>query len=544
MFGTRVGTKRRKEEKHLTFSQKLARLWHRLRQPEWQWYGGTLLAGKVIGVLSTLAVMAVVSSLFFTKVLADSAPVKAADIVNPVNTAWTLIAAFLVFGMQVGFTMLEAGFCRSRETVNVLVECVVDTCLCGILFYAIGFAFMFSHGNGFIGYHWFFLQNAPATYETTGVAFLAVWIFQFAFADTCSTITSGAMIGRTGFIGDLLYSVCVTGFIYPIIGHWAWGPDGWLANMGSTGNFFPSLGMGFHDFAGSTVVHTIGGSIALAGAIVLGPRLGRKFKRDGGAPMLPHDLTIAVSGGLILWFGWYGFNPGSTLSAMDFVGIGRVATNTTLAACAAGLSSIIYGYFTTQKWDAGFTTNGFLAGLVAITCPCYWVSPTGAVLLGAVAGVLVLWGIDLLEWLRIDDPIGAVPVHGICGIWGTLSLGLFACGKYGATGPVAPDNSAPLTGLFYGGGTHVLIAQIIGSACITLATFSVAMVVMLAVNAMGLLRLPAEAETHGMDLHEHGISAYPEYVLSSLGAPAGMTKETVLPAPTVMARSPISQHGD
>jgi ammonium transporter, Amt family len=352
------------------------------------------------------------------------------------------------------------------------------------------------------------------------------------------------MIGRTGFVGDLLYSICVTGFIYPVIGHWAWGPDGWLANMGSDGHFWAASGMPFHDFAGSTVVHTIGGFIALAGAIVLGPRLGRKFKRDGGAPMLPHDLTIAVSGGLILWFGWYGFNPGSTLSAMDFVGIGRVATNTTLAACAAGLSSILYGYFMTKKWDAGFTTNGFLAGLVAITCPCYWVSPTGAVLLGAVAGVVVILGIDLLEWLRIDDPIGAVPVHGICGIWGTLSLGLFACGRYGATGPISPDNSAPLKGLFYGGGTHVLVAQMIGSACITLATFAVAMVVMLLVNATGTLRLPAEAELYGMDLHEHGISAYPEYVLSSLGAPGGMSKDTVLPTPSAaMSRAAVS-HSD
>ncbi len=479
-----------------------------------------------MGVGIVLALMAVATGLFFTHVYAQTAPapeVKASDIVNPVNTAWTLIAAFLVFGMQVGFTMLEAGFCRSRETVNVLVECVVDTCLCGILFYAIGFAFMFSHGNGFIGYHWFFLQNSPATYETTGVAFLAVWIFQFAFADTCSTITSGSMIGRTGFVGDLLYSICVTGFIYPIIGHWAWGPDGWLANMGSAGNFFPSLGIGFHDFAGSTVVHTIGGFIAIAGAIVLGPRLGRTFKRDGGAPMLPHDLTIAVSGGLILWFGWYGFNPGSTLSAMDFVGIGRVATNTTLAACAAGLSSILYGYFMTKKWDAGFTTNGFLAGLVAITCPCYWVTPTGAVLLGGVAGVLVIMGVDLLEWLRIDDPIGAWPVHGLCGIWGTLSLGLFASGQFGATGPISPDNSAPLKGLFYGGGTQVLLAQAIGSACITAATFGVAMVVMLAVNATGLLRLPREAELYGMDLHEHGISAYPEYEISPFAAPSGLS---------------------
>jgi Amt family ammonium transporter len=514
----------------LTLSQKYSRLRTRLKNPEWRRYGGTLLGGKLLGLGVVLLLMVVVSGLFFTTVHAQSGTpaVKAEDVVNPVNTAWTLVAAFLVFGMQVGFTMLEAGFCRSRETVNVLVECVVDTCLCGILFYAIGFAFMFSHGNGFIGHHWFFLQGAPATYETTGVAFLAVWIFQFAFADTCSTITSGAMIGRTGFVGDLLYSLCVTGFIYPIIGHWAWGPDGWLATMGSSGGAFASLGMPFHDFAGSTVVHTIGGFIALAGAIVLGPRLGRKFKRDGGQPMLPHDLTIAVSGGLILWFGWYGFNPGSTLSAMDFGGIGRVATNTTLAACAAGLTSILYGYWKMKTWDASYTTNGFLAGLVAITCPCYWVSPTGAILLGGIAGVIVILGVDLLEWLRIDDPIGAVPVHGMCGIWGTLSLGFFACGLYGATGPLGPDNSAPLRGLFYGGGLQVLKAQMIGSFSITLATFGVAMAVMLAVNALGVLRLPAEHEAYGMDLHEHGISAYPEYVISAIGAPAGMAQELPL----------------
>src|SRR6202022_492081 len=331
--------------KKLSLSEKFSRLAVRLRAPEWRRYGKLLFAGKLMGVGLTLPVIAVMSSVVLPHVYAADPEVKAADVVNPVNTAWTLVAAFLVFGMQVGFTMLEAGFCRSRETVNVLMECVVDTCLCGILFYAIGFAFMFSHGNGFIGYHWFFLPGAPATYETSGVAFLAVWIFQFAFADTCSTITSGAMIGRTGFVGDLLYSLAVSGFIYPIIGHWAWGPDGWLALMGSDGHVWPSLGMGFHDFAGSTVVHTIGGFIALAGAIVLGPRLGRTFKRDGGAPMLPHDLTIAVSGGLILWFGWYGFNPGSTLSAMDFEGIGRVAANTTLAACAAGLTAMAYAYF-------------------------------------------------------------------------------------------------------------------------------------------------------------------------------------------------------
>jgi Amt family ammonium transporter len=529
-------------EKKLSLFQKITRLRGRMNDAGWRKYGAAMLMGK-FGAAALLLLVAILVNpdLIGFRTFAADPTLKGNDIVNPVNTAWTLIAAFLVFGMQVGFTMLEAGFCRSRETINVLMECIVDTCLCGLLFYAWGFAFMFSHGNGFIGMHWFFLQGAPATYETTGVAFLAVWIFQFAFADTCSTITSGAMIGRTGFVGDLLYSIAVSGFIYPIIGHWAWGPDGFLAAMGSQGNFLPWLGQSFHDFAGSTVVHTIGGFIALAGSIVLGPRLGRKFKRDGGGPMLPHDLTIAASGGLILWFGWYGFNPGSTLSAMDFEGIGRVATNTTLAACAAGLTAMFYAYIFSKKWDVSFTVNGFLAGLVAIACPCYWVTPTGAILLGGIAGVLVVMGVEVLEWFRIDDPIGAVPVHGFCGIWGTLSLGLFAAGKYGASGPIAPDNSAPLTGLFYGGGTTLLVAQAIGSATITLATFAVSMAVMLAVNATGLLRVSEEGEHYGLDLHEHGISAYPEYVISSSAQPAGMLAEAA--AATKLATEPMGRVG-
>jgi Amt family ammonium transporter len=311
--------------------------------------------------------------------------------------------------------------------------------------------------------------------------------------------------------------------------------------MGSDGNFLPTLGTGFHDFAGSTVVHTIGGFIALAGAIALGPRLGRKFKRDGGGPMLPHDLVIAASGGLLLWFGWYGFNPGSTLSAMDFEGIGRVATNTTLAACSAGLTAMAYAYIQSKKWDVSFTVNGFLAGLVAITCPCYWVSPTGSILLGGVAGVLVVLGVELLEWLRIDDPIGAVPVHGFCGIWGTLSLGLFACGQYGATGATAPDNTAPLAGLFYGGGTTVLAAQAIGSLIITASTFAVALAVMYAVKATGLLRVSKEGENYGLDLHEHGISAYPEYVISSVARPGGMAGEGAHGTAGVLNAEPLAR---
>ena len=547
-------TRIRREGERLSHKEKWVRLAARLRDPEWRRYGITMASGKLLGLVTVVCATVALTLLFSsgtvradvpppsapavvvpaaTAVPAASTPapapvpappaVAAKDIINPLNTVWTLIAAFLVFGMQVGFVMLEAGFCRSRETVNVLVECVIDTCLCGILFWAFGYAFMFSEGNGFIGTHWFFLKGAPATYGATGVAFLAHWIFQFAFADTCSTITSGAMIGRTDFVGDLLYSVAVSGFIYPIIGHWAWGPDGFLATMGTAGKFLPSLGMNFHDFAGSTVVHTIGGAVALAGAVVLGPRLGRKFKRDGGGPMTPHDLTIAVSGGLLLWFGWYGFNPGSTLSAMDFEGIGRVAANTTLAACAAGLTAVFLIYARSKVWDPGSITNGFLAGLVAITAPCYWVSPFGSVMIGAVAGILVILGVDLLEYLRIDDPIGAVPVHMLNGIWGTVSLGLFASGQFAAAGsdPVSPDLSTRLTGLFYGGGSKVFIAQVIGSAIVTATTLAVAFAVMHAIHAAGILRLSEDAEHDGMDLHEHGISAYPEYVISALASPAG-----------------------
>jgi len=551
-----------KGQTKLSFSGKVSRLGERLRDPEWRRYGLTLVAGKMLGLavllLLVITLTAVPAMLFgtaygqnaatqaTTTAAVAAAPdpyalAKAGDLINPLNTVWTLVAAFLVFGMQAGFTMLEAGFCRSRETVNVLVECVFDTCLCGFLFYTWGYAFMFGAGNGFIGWHdpndanksWFFLSGITATtlYGATGVPVLAHWLFQFAFADCASTICSGTMIGRTDFIGDILYSVCVSGFIYPIIGHWAWGPDGFLVVMGSAGNFLPAFGMNFHDFAGSTVVHSIGGWIALAGGIVLGPRIGRKFKRDGGGPMLPHDLVMGVIGGFILWFGWYGFNPGSTLSAMDFGGTARVAANTTLAACTAGMSAVFLVYFRVKKWDAGAITNGFLAGLVAITCPCYWVSPTGACALGAVAGVIVILAADVLEFFRIDDPIGAWPVHGVCGIWGTLSLGLFASGEYSAAGSSATgvpvvDATSALTGLFYGGGIKVLEAQCIGSFIVCAATFTCAMTVFSVLNKVGRLRVSAEGETEGLDLHEHGISAYPEYVISSLGQPAAVVLES------------------
>jgi Amt family ammonium transporter len=459
------------------------------------------------------------------------APAPNPPYVNPINTMWVLVTAFLVFFMQAGFMFLEAGFARTRESVNVMLEGIVDTSLCGILFYLWGFAWMFGHGNGFIGWgdgnghNWFCLQNLPETYESTGVATIAIFLFQFAFADTCSTITSGAMVGRTGFWGDLWYSLGVSGFIYPIFGHWAWGPDGWL-------NAIPFWKAApFHDFAGSTIVHTIGGTIALAGAIVLGPRIGRTFKRDGGGPMPAHNMLIAAVGAIILWFGWYGFNPGSTLSAMDYLGVARVATNTTLAACAGGLLAMFYVYPRAKKWDCGMCLNGLLAGLVAITCPCYWVSAFGAIMIGAVAGVVVVWGTDLLEWLRVDDPCGAWPVHGLAGMWGTYSLGLFATGQFGAPTPTGSDTSSVVKGLFYGGGTDQLVAQFIGNTSIFLGVFAVSMVLMYAVKMTGTLRVSEEGEVEGLDLHEHGSEAYPEAVISHHGG----TRSARPPAATYSA---------
>jgi Amt family ammonium transporter len=474
---------------------------------------GILFAGKMMAVVLLLGAMKGGAWLFDSAAGAAAPAVKHdADVVSAVNTTWTLVTAFLVFFMQAGFMGLEAGFARSRETVNVLLECVFDTCLCGLLYWSIGFAFQFGSGNGFIGHQYFFLHGMTADYKGNSVAFLAFWLFQFAFADTASTVTSGAMVGRTAFKGDILYSICVSGFLYPIFGHWVWGPGGWLEN--GSGWLFTTLHTGgtfFRDFAGSTVVHTVGGVIALAGAFVLGPRLGRTFKRDGGGPLPAHDLTWGAIGGVILWFGWYGFNPGSTLSAMDWEGIGRVAANTTIAACAGGMAAVLFVYPRTKKWDLGISVNGFLGGLVAITCPCYWLSPFGAVVNGAVAGVVVVLGIDLLEYLRIDDPIGAVPVHMFAGIWGTLSLGLLATGQYGVPTPTGADTSTTVQGLFYGGGWDQLKSQFIGSMACCILVGGAALIVMLAIKQIRgswNLRLHRDAELEGLDIVEHGTPAY------------------------------------
>lgn len=472
----------------------------RLADKDRQRFFVAFLAGKLLGLLGAVAAIFTIGPWFMGTVAHAMAPgaedvqTQITGVVNGLNTAWTLIAAFLVFFMQAGFMMLEAGFSRTREVVNVLMECIVDTCLCALLFWAFGFAFMFGVGNSFIGHSFFFLNGATATYTfggsfDTGVAFMAFFLFQYAFADTCSTITSGAMVGRTGFWGDIWYSIGVSGFIYPIIGHWVWGPGGFLQTAHN--------GVWLRDFAGSTVVHTVGGVVALCGAFFLGPRMGRKFKSEGGGLPAGHDLTIAAIGGVILWFGWYGFNPGSTLSAIDAAGIGRVATNTTLAAAAGGMVAMFLVYPRSKKWDVGITINGFLGALVAITAPCYWVSPTGAIIIGAIAAPVVVYGIDFIEWLKIDDPIGAVAVHGFCGIVGTWCVGLFATGEY-----------ADFKGLFYGGGTKQLWAQVWGNGLVVAVTVAASFILFSIVKATGTLRVSKEGELEGIDIHEHGSPAY------------------------------------
>lgn len=517
----------------------------RFREEDTRRLFATVLGGKLLGVAAVLGLMKAAGWLAGDPAGAAVAQAahKADELISPINTMWVLVAAFLVFFMQAGFMALEAGFSRSRETVNILMECIFDTCLCGILYWAVGFALQFGTGNGLFGWKYFFLTGAGPTYDYGGlfdtkVAFLAFFLFQFAFADTASTITSGAMVGRTSFKGDILYSLAVSGFIYPIFGHWVWGPGGWLGNtMGwFNGLFADGDGMTavFRDFAGSSVVHMVGGLLALSGCVALGPRLGRRFRRDGGGPMSPHDLTMGAIGAVILWFGWYGFNPGSTLSAMDWEGIGRVATNTTLAACAGGLTAVLLVYPRSRTWDMGISINGFLGGLVAVTAPCYWVKPGWAILIGVVAGLIVPLVTDLLEYLRLDDPIGAVPVHLACGMWGVLSIGLFA-GGYGLPGPDGADNSIEIKGLLMGGGASQLLAQIVGIVACVVVVGGVGFLLMQAIAKLPgewALRVGKDGELEGLDLHEHGITAY------HLEFGQGMTYST----PSGLAREdPIKQ---
>lgn len=415
---------------------------------------------------------------------------------NNINIVWTAIAAFLVFFMQAGFAMVESGFTRAKNSVNILMKNLMDFSIGSLAFFLVGFGLMFGAAKGgFIGGSLFGISEIVSEGGSSwGYTFL---IFQTVFAATAATIVSGAMAERTKFTGYLAYSAIICLVIYPIFGKWAWGSlfiddgAGWLEGLG-TGAFC--------DFAGSTVVHSVGGWLALAGAIVLGPRIG-KYAKDGSPRAIPgHNIPIAALGVFILWFGWFGFNPGSTTTGDGE--IGRVAVTTNLAAAAGAVMAMMTSWAMFKKPDGSMALNGALAGLVAITAPCYTVTPVASILIGAIAGVLVVLSVVFIDRvLKIDDPVGAVSVHGVCGLFGTLSCGLF---NAEAVLGIAETNS----GLFYGGGISQLISQLIGAGAAFLWAFGTGMVLFITIKKTIGLRVTEEEELRGLDVGEHGMEAY------------------------------------
>ncbi|MBX3063417.1 MAG: ammonium transporter [Anaerolineae bacterium] len=399
---------------------------------------------------------------------------------SAVDSVWLLMAAFLVFFMQAGFALVEAGFISSKHVTNILMKNLFDFCIATVAFWALGFGIMFGAGNDFFGTEWFFLNGVPEIFPNLTVSTLTFFFFQLVFAGTAATIASGAMGGRTEFKAYLLYSLLVSIFIYPVVGHWIWG-GGWLSKLETP----------FFDFAGSTVVHSTGAWVGLVGAIMLGARKGRFG--SNATPMPGHNMTFATLGTFILWFGWFGFNPGSQLAA-DPSAIGLITVTTNAAAAAGALTAMFFNWLLVGKPQIGAALNGTLAGLVAITAPCAVVTPGEALLIGAIGGVIMILATTLLERLKIDDAVGAVPVHGFCGIWGTLSVGLF----HGTTG------------LLHGGGAGQLVSQFIGVVAVFVFVVVAAVIMFSLLKVTVGLRVSAEAEEIGLDLAEHGTVNYPD----------------------------------
>ena len=402
---------------------------------------------------------------------------------NGLDTVWVLIAAFLVFFMQAGFGMVEAGFIRAKNTCNILTKNFLDFCMASLGFFLVGYGLMFGSGNGFWGLKGWCLFGLEPT--VNGLPLHAFWLFQAAFCGAAATIVAGGMAERMKFVGYLIYSFVISALIYPIVGHWIWG-GGWLAKMG------------FADFAGSTVVHTLGGFAALVGTAILKPREG-KYNIDGTPNVLAgHNIPLASLGVFVLWFGWFGFNAGSTLGVADGAVIGRVAINTNLAAALGGIAAMVTVWKRFGKPDLSMAMNGALAGLVAITAPCAYVEPWAAIVIGAVAGYIVVRGVELLDKLQIDDPVGAVPVHGMCGVWGTLCVGIFGRKALGLAN----------SGFIYSGNPMQLGIQVIGSvAAVAFVIVSMTVVFRLIDLTVGL-RVSREEELRGLDIGEHGMEAY------------------------------------
>jgi Amt family ammonium transporter len=413
--------------------------------------------------------------------------------------------------MNAGFALVESGFCRRKNAVNILAKNLIVFAIATVAYWAIGFGFMYGNddGNSFIGLKGFFLSGADNSPEIgdaykgdfsalnwTSIPLEAKFLFQLVFAGTAATIVSGAVAERIKFFAFLIFSFLLVAVAYSITGHWIWG-GGWAAKMG------------FYDFAGSTVVHSVGGWSALVGASILGPRLGR-YTEDGRVRAIPgHNMGLATLGCLILWLGWFGFNPGSTMDANGKL-IAHIALTTNMAASTGGIAATIVAWLYLGKPDLSMIVNGILAGLVGVTASCAFVDIPSAAIIGAIAGVVVVFAVGIFDAIRVDDPVGATSVHLVCGIWGTLAVGLFS--KGGAFG-AAP---APKMGLIFGGGLEQLWYQVVGIAAVGGFTvvFSFIAWYIISLIANGI-RVADEEEFKGLDISEHGMEAYPGFAKES-----------------------------
>jgi len=416
------------------------------------------------------------------------------------DTVWTLLTAALVFFMNLGFALVESGMCRSKNTVNILSKNFIVFAVSSLAFYVFGWGLMFGNGNGWVGWDGLFAMggadNSPATGDAymgayksiawTGIPLNAKFFFQLVFAGTAATIVSGSVAERIKYLSFIVFSFLLVSFVYPVTGHWIWG-GGWLASAG------------FWDFAGSTVVHSVGGWAALAGILVLGPRLGKYGPAGKVTPIPPHSLTSGVIGCFVLWLGWFGFNPGSTMAA-DPNAIAHIFMTTNSAAVAALLSATALNWLWDGKPDLGMSINGCLAGLVAITAPCAFVTVNAALLIGLLAGLIVVVAVKLLDAVKIDDPVGAVPVHLFNGVFGTACVGLFAVDKI--------TGAATGNGLFNGGGMTLLLAQLQGIVAVGVYTLVVSLVFWFIVKLVLGLRVSAQEEEEGLDIGEHSQAAY------------------------------------
>jgi ammonium transporter, Amt family len=460
--------------------------------------------------IACIPLAAIIVSVWGLAASAADGDLKVEDLKVLLDTVWVVVATILVVFMNAGFAMLETGLCRQKNAVNILAKNLIVFALATIAFWAVGFALMFGDGNGFIGIQGFFLlgpDNSPAiedykgifsSMSWAGVPLAAKFMFQVAFAGTAATIVSGAVAERIKFTDFLIFSILLVGIAYAITGHWIWG-GGWLA------------GAGFWDFAGSTVVHSVGGWAALMGAAFLGPRIGKY--EDGQPRAIPgHNLSIATLGCLILWIGWFGFNPGSTMAADP--SIASIMLTTNLGGAAGGIAATFTAWLLLGKPDLSMVINGILAGLVAVTASCAWIGNFSAVIIGLVAGILVVLAVGFFDNIQIDDPVGAVSVHLVNGVWGTFAVGLFANPEgigYGDAGPAA--------GLFFGGGFAQLGAQLLGILSVGGFTVLLSSIFWLVLKATLGIRVTPEEEIEGLDIGEHGMEAYHGFLkdTSSMG---------------------------